>query len=365
MHPVLFELPVLGWPLRSFGVTVAAGILLGIWVWGKLLERHGNDRVKDPIRSSQVALWIVVGILVGARLMYVAVEVSRYMASGEVPSVGHDFVDDPFKVFLIWQGGLVMYGGLIGGILFGVISARNQELPVWNALDTAMVGAFIGLAIGRWGCLLVGDDHGSVVPESYVAAPMVPMGEAEVEDELVQALRLPVSEWNRGVKVPGFLVKHGLKELERPYTAEKIMQGLGFTDHESPMDRGAVGPFTIRVPEERWLALNDESLFSSNIAGKTLWATQAWMSVNAVLVALVGYLVIKRRKWCGQASAVMLAHYAVTRFTIEFFRGDEIRGLWFGGALSTSQLVSIAGLGIAVAIFVKRPGPVPPTPKTA
>jgi len=326
MHPVLFELPILGFPIRSFGVTVAVGILLGIWIWGKLAARHGDDPREDPQRVSQVALWAVVGVLVGARIMYVTVEVSRYLASDATsqevelartnpaqlePSrleaarevaVGHDFLDDPFKIFLIWEGGLVMYGGLIGGILFGILSARANKLKVWNALDMALIGAFVGLSIGRWGCLLVGDDYGNIVPEAYT-------------------------------------------DSFRP-----IALGNG----------GEIGPLTIQVPDATWLATHPESLFDSSLAGQTLWAAQPWMSLNALVVAFVGFLFFKRRTWCGQAAAIMLAHYAVTRFTIEFFRGDKIRGLWFGDTLSTSQLISLVGLALAIALLLKRPGPAPP-----
>jgi phosphatidylglycerol:prolipoprotein diacylglycerol transferase len=330
MHPVLFELPLVGFPIRSFGVTVAAGILLGIWVWGRLSERHGDDPEKDPARVSQVALWVVVGVLVGARLMYVVVESSRYLASdvtgeqiehwrsGLAPAstpaqieernhalevaVGHDFLDDPFKVFLIWQGGLVMYGGMIGGILFGILASRSQGLKVWNTLDMAMIGAFLGLSIGRWGCLLVGDDYGAVVPEGYTDS----------------------------------------------------MRQIAF------QNGGEIGPLTIRVPDADWLALHSESLFDSSMAGQTLWATQPWMSISAAIIALVGYLVLKRRTWCGQAAGIMLAQYAITRFTIEFFRGDKIRGLWFSNTLSTSQLISFLGLAVAAYLIWKRPGPSPP-----
>src|SRR6185503_5312657 len=154
MHPVLFTVPGLGFPIRTFGALVACGILLGIWLWGRLLARYGDDPRNDPERGSQVALWIVVGVLAGARLMYVGVEVTRYLsadvsentgkylaagphgpapelspAEQEVASnvgVGHRFLHDPLTVLFIWQGGLVMYGGLAGGILLGLFAARKH-----------------------------------------------------------------------------------------------------------------------------------------------------------------------------------------------------------------------------------------------
>ncbi len=317
MHPILFEIPGLGFPVRAFGVTVAAGIFLGIWVWGKLLGRFGDDPKNDPERGSQVAIWIVVGIIMGARLMYAAVESSRYLgadlgsesmeylessergamagrisvesleAAREVV-VGYEFVHDPLKLILIWEGGLVMYGGMIGGILFALYGFKKHQMRIWNSLDTGMISAFVGLAVGRWGCFLVGDDFGKVV------------------------------------------------------TGENAK--LGF-------------PFTLTVPDAAWMRANPESLFGLELAGKTLWATQVFMRFNAVLVALLGYTVLKHRKWCGQAAAAMVIYYSISRFIIENFRGDKIRGVWFDGQISTSQLISVVGFLVGILLLVKRPGP--------
>jgi len=326
MHPILFEIPGIGFPIRSFGVLVAAGMFLAIWIWGKLLERHGDDPAEDPLKSSQVAIWVVVGILLGARALYVLVESSRYLAAdvtegmeqyldaedrrsagaqlaardpeafeaAHAVAVGYDFLHDPVQILLIWKGGLVMYGGLLGGILLGLWKSRQAGLERWNAFDTCMVAGFFGLAVGRWGCLLVGDDFGAAVPEAWRHLPF---------------------------------------------------------------------PITLTVPDREWLAANDDSLLPREFAGQKLWATQVWMSVNAVLVGLVGLFVLARRSWRGQAAAAVIVHYSITRFLIEAFRGDDIRGVWFGGALSTSQLISLGGLAIGIALLVKKPGPATPVAK--
>jgi phosphatidylglycerol---prolipoprotein diacylglyceryl transferase len=323
MHPVLFRLPGLDFPVRTFGALVAAGILLGLWVWGRLLARHGKDPAQDPERASQVALLLVIGILVGARLFYVGVEVTRYMTTERTAAmqaylagdaraagtlapaeleaarrvqVGHDFLHDPFQILLIWQGGLVMYGGLLGGMLLGLYGARKHGLEPWRGLDTGLTAGFVGLAVGRVGCLMVGDDYGSVVPERFE------------------------SSW-------------------RP-----LVLGNG----------GEVGPLTIRVPRLEWLQANSESLFDHDLAGQVLWASQPWMSANALLLAAVGCLWLRLGLRPGLTAALLLAQYALSRFVIEAFRGDSVRGVWFGGLLSTSQLVSILLLVAAAVLFVKR-----------
>jgi len=327
MHPVLFQVPLLDFPIRTFGALVATGILVGIWLWGKALTRWGDDPREDPERASRSALWIVVGVLVGARLFYVTVESLRYLAAdlseaqvdyldasreargarasalsaeeltaaGKV-SVGHAFLDDPLQIVMIWQGGLVMYGGLIGGILFGLHVVKKQGLERWNALDTGLAAGFVGLFFGRIGCLMVGDDYGSVVPASFV--------------ESLRPLVLP--------------------------------------------NGGEIGFLTIRVPPLEWLVANTESLFEHSLAGQVLWAAQPWMMLNALLCAGAGFLWLSRRRHLGVPAALMLMQYAVCRFTIEIFRGDEVRGLWFGGRVSTSQLVSIVILAVGAWLLAWR-----------
>lgn len=322
MHPVLFEIPGLGFPLRTFGVLVAAGFLLAVGLWGRFLARYGRDPENDPARGSAVGLWILVGVLGGARLFYVGVEVTRYLAAEKTPgieryldarpaerprvageltaaqatgeldrarelAVGHDLLHDPIQVLFVWRGGLVMYGGFLGAVLLGCWAARRQGLDPWNALDTGLVCGFFGQAVGRWGCFFVGDDYGSVVPERF----------------------------------------HGL-----PF------------------------PLTLTVPSREWLAANPESLFPPELAGEVLWATQIWMSLNALVIALVAWWVLRHRRWVGQVAGVVVVHYALTRFAIEAFRGDSVRGVWFGGALSTSQLLSIPGALLGIWMLVRRTG---------
>lgn len=296
MYPVLFELG--DFPLRSFGVMVAVGFLVGAHIWGRLMFRHGQDPMKDPERVSAVTMAVLVGVLAGGRLMYVLVELLRYWSSGDAGSVGAGYAADPLSVFFVWEGGLVMYGGFFGAIGLGLLSARKHGLDPRNALDTGLVAGFFGQSIGRVGCLLVGDDHGSVVSEAWAHLPF---------------------------------------------------------------------PITLTVPDEAWFAANPESLLPIEHAGEVLWATQPWMTVNALLIGLGGLVLLRRRRFMGQASLQLIAWYAVTRFVIEAFRGDDIRGVWFGG-LSTSQLISVVGGVTALVLLWRLRGfrePAPGSPASA
>ena len=171
---------------------------------------------------------------------------------------------------------------------------RKSGLHFPHALDIGFVAGFFGLAVGRIGCLLVGDDHGRVVPEGS--------------------------------------------------------EGLPF-------------PIALRVPDLEWLQANPDSLFPRDLAGEVLWATQPWMTANGVLLGLVGMALLRRRAYPGQTVLRLLALYSVGRFTIEAFRGDKIRGLWWEGVLpgfedgiSTSQLVSTVLFAVCVFLLVRNRG---------
>jgi len=265
MFPELFEVPGLHFPVRSFGLMLALGFLLGSWLYTKLAERFGDDPQHDPARYSAITLWILFGVVAGARVHYVIVQILRF--DGSDPS-NENFLAHPLEMVQVWKGGLSMYGGMFGAIAAGMWKARRERVRALHALDLGLIAGFVGQAIGRVGCFLVGDDYGSVVPEAWRQLP-----------------------W----------------------------------------------PVTLTVPDP----LPEGSLFGSENAGQVLWATQNWMTVKALLVAYVGWRVLLRRQYTGQVTFVILVAYGVLRFAVECFRGDEIRGVWFGGALSTSQIVSI------------------------
>jgi len=275
MHPILFKIPGLGFPIRSFGVMLAIGFLVGSWILGRLAARYGDDPEGDPARYSRITVWVLAGVVVGARLMYVVVEICR--GSG----VGKEFLSDPLKLFAVWEGGLVMYGGMFGAIVGGMWCAKREKVRPIHALDLGMVAGFVGQAIGRVGCLLVGDDYGKVVPERYAHLPF---------------------------------------------------------------------PITLHVPSP----LPEGSLFGLENEGKVLWATEPWMSVKALIVAFVAWQILKRRRYTGQVGLWGILLYAILRSLVEAFRGDEVRGVWFGGAVSTSQIVSVACGAVAVVLLFRN-----------
>lgn len=283
MHPILFYIPGTDIPVRSFGLMVAIGFLVGSHIFGKLAARYGDDPKEDPARYSRITLWIVAGVVLGARIVYILVET---IGGSEV---GKDFLAHPLSMLYIWKGGLVMYGGMLGAIGLGMWAAKREKVRAIHALDLGLVAGFVGQAIGRVGCLLVGDDYGKVVPK----------------------------EW----------------------------QDLPF-------------PITLHVPNP----LPPESLFGIENAGKVIWATQPMMSIKALIVAFIGWQILKRRRYAGQVSLWIVLMYAILRSLVELLRGDRVRGIWFNGTVSTSQLISGVLALIAIALLLKNRNTVNPLP---
>jgi len=159
---ILFALITLISPDYFFGVKdhpIAVPALIA------MRERYGDDPKEDPARYSRITVWVLAGVVLGARFMYVIVEICR--GSG----VGKEFLSDPLKIFAVWEGGLVMYGGMFGAIVGGMWCAKREKVRPIHSLDLGLVAGFVGQAIGRVGCLLVGDDYGRVVPERFAHLP--------------------------------------------------------------------------------------------------------------------------------------------------------------------------------------------------
>src|SRR3989338_7644074 len=91
--------------------------------------------------------------------------------------------------------------------------------------------------------------------------------------------------------------------------------------------------------------------FAMKYGNVPLHPTQIYFMINAVVMFFVLLLVRRFRKFYGQVGAAFLMYYGVTRFFIEFFRGDEDRGVYFNGAISTGQIVMVLFFAAGVTMW--------------
>ena len=140
MYPTLFELG--GFTVTTFGLMMLLAFLVGTWAMASELRL----RAMNPDIAWDLLIWLALGGILGAKLYYLALH------PGEIAA-------DPLAAFTN-RGGLVWYGGFIGGVLAFVWQVRRRRLPLATMFDVAAPGLAIAYAFGRVGCFLVGDDYG-------------------------------------------------------------------------------------------------------------------------------------------------------------------------------------------------------------
>ena len=118
-----------------YGIIIACGLLLAI-VYGVKVGPKRLDIQPDTIYD--LVIWAVIAAIICARLYYCIFNWSSYAS-------------DPMKIFAIRDGGLAIYGGVIGAILALWIRCRMKHWSIFPALDVMSFGLFIGQSIGRWG----------------------------------------------------------------------------------------------------------------------------------------------------------------------------------------------------------------------
>jgi len=127
------------------------GLLTGLAVLAAivLVARLAKDKGFTSEDVYSTALWGVVGGIIGARLFHVIDKWSTIYSY------------DPIKALYFWEGGLSLYGALIGGFVFGITYAAIRKMPLGKVADLAAPGMILAQAIGRIGCLINGDAYGT------------------------------------------------------------------------------------------------------------------------------------------------------------------------------------------------------------
>lgn len=151
MHPRLLTLPgfdLFGhfWGpfiLHTYGFLLALAFLAGLYVAARQAKRAGLD----ANRVTDMAVWVLIAGLVGAKLLLLAVDWRFYSRN-------------PREMLGIFQSGGVFYGGLMGGMLIAWWYARRYALPGWATADALAPGLILGQAIGRLGCFAAGCCYG-------------------------------------------------------------------------------------------------------------------------------------------------------------------------------------------------------------
>ncbi len=331
MHPVLLKIG--DFTLPSYYTLLTIGFLAAVWLAWREAQRVGVD----PDDMLDLSLWCLVVGLLGSRVLHVfadgffwdyvhlctdplKVDVASFIhvkcindaacVTADAGALCHPETGrchpgrDCFAALRFWQGGLAFYGAFIAAVPFSLWFMRRRGMANWKVFDIAAFGFPIGQAFGRLGCYFAGCCFGRTT-----TGPL-------------------------GVQFSGYVARLGADstcpkgyDLVATVAGEKICAfGRPAFMHHAEHDLLTVGS-KLSVP---------------------VHATQLYEAFFALgIFVFIWFWRRPRSRFDGQAFWEYALAYGSFRFVVEFFRDDE-RGLWFGDLVSTSQLVALPIVAVAL-----------------
>lgn len=135
--------------LFSYGALLAIAFIAGT----RLAVSRARKRGIAPEAVYDLVFYIIASSIAGARLLFVALNAEYYLRN-------------PLNVLKIWEGGLVLYGGVLSAFVVSILYLKKKQLPVWSFADIVAPSLALGFALGRIGCFLNGCCYG-IVSESF------------------------------------------------------------------------------------------------------------------------------------------------------------------------------------------------------
>lgn len=137
--------------IHWYGIIMGLAFLIGTYLARSNVRRIGLD----PDHVLNMVVLIIPAAIVCARAYYVIFEWEQYR-------------DNLLSIFYVWEGGLAIHGGLIGGVLAGAWYVRKHNLPFLRIGDVMMPSVILGQAIGRWGNFVNQEAHGDVASAEFM-----------------------------------------------------------------------------------------------------------------------------------------------------------------------------------------------------
>ncbi len=315
-----------GMAIRGYGVM----LLLGVCAAVSLAAYRATLRGIDPDVILAMAPWAFIGGIIGARMFYVIQYRENFYA---------DSVWQTFRNMLAFtEGGLVVYGSFIGGFIAGGWFALRHKIPFFKLGDIIVPSLFIGVFLGRIGCLMNGCCYGGRCDDAPYALYFPPNSPVYVEQlESGELLGLLVDsrsgiissvQPNSIAAEAGVVAGSKLERVQRMYPQRNKIQTNVPEEQIIPgvaaLIDGKTYQWTADELPTRALAVQPAQLISS-------------LGSLALCLALCAIPLGRYRE--GLVLFLGLSGYAILRFIMELIRVDE--GGQFGTSLSISQWVSI------------------------
>ena len=128
------NISIFGFSIAYYGIVIVTGMMIAIWIAQREAKRTGQN----PEQYLDLAMIGIAAGILGARIYYAIFAWDYYK-------------DDLLSIFNIRQGGLAIYGGIIGACIAVVIYSRKKKQNFSLLMDTASMSIVFGQIMGRWG----------------------------------------------------------------------------------------------------------------------------------------------------------------------------------------------------------------------
>ena len=316
-----------GMAIRGYGVMLMVAITASVM----LAMHRTRKRGMNPDVIYSMVMWVVIGGIGGARLFYVIQYRDQFAWDSPLQAIRN--------LLSFTEGGLVVYGSLIGGFLGGCIFVWRNKLPLLRLGDAIIPCILLGIFFGRIGCLMNGCCYGGRCEDGWSALKFPPRSPV-YQDQIMsgELLGLSVDPESKIIKNVAADSPAELAGIKPGARVEKLSQ------MEPPLEEA---PIDVPFEDLRLHTLlrldSGQFLFTPDmVPSRALPVRPAQLisSISALLLCLL--LCSLRFKRPGVVMIVSFASYAILRFVLEMVRVDEAGQ--FGTGLSISQLVSIAVL---------------------
>ncbi len=381
MHPELWTVPGINYPIRTWGFFVVVGVLVALWISVRRARRRGLD---PSVITSMALIGVLLGV-VGCRLMHVIHYFAPQLRSGQMS----------LKDAALMSGG----GEILGGVLLAGIGVavylRIRRKPILAYLDLAAAPVILAMGIGRLGCFGFGCCWGGVC--------VTDTG----DKALPWAVRFPygspayMREWQDGrIKVPDELiwkssvtkepepiprhVLYGLDVDNRPLLDEFMVKGDRYASlrksapdsEEAHRLRRELAELSHKMGKHSPAELADDIAASlhlrriSEAAGRpvkwsdlrslastqhSLWLhpAQLYDAISLGVMFLLLSAIYARSRYPGMVVAWTMVLYPASRIVMEIVRTDNPHDTLFG--LTISQFLSVVVLVVGLAAVVLLP----------
>ncbi len=386
-----------GFPIRGYGVFLTIAILVSgsLTIWrGKKLWNYPVD-----LLFSLLFVAAIFGI-VGARAFYVA----EYWHEYQMGSL-RDMI---LNVINITNGGLVVYGSIIGGTIATIVYLYVKKTPIIATLDLLIPAVILGVSIGRLGCLMNGCCFGSpcdcpwavTFPKGspaymqQITEGKIPLygitlspATSSTSEEENNLFSLKKKRVNLASEIPSkVIVSDVAKDSEAEHAG--ILPGdeireIGFLnkrsskDSDQPIDVSKIARYRIdcnaqvfyfflniwqeNENQDVWLSLKNDKDSNASVrdvvfhptSSKALpvHPTQIYSSINAFVIFCILLVVAKNVRRDGLVLGTAMLLYPINRFCLELLRTDEES--FCGSGLTVSQCVSIGIILLGILVILK------------